>query len=93
MACQDSSLCIHVSAQLMLRLKNYEIWPTMIDDEHYLFVDTAGFGAADMDDTKNFRDILTCLEALVPFVTFTGVLFLIAGNQDKMRAEDLSRGL
>lgn len=70
--------------------KNYQVCPAIIDGEQYLFVDTAGFGAADIDDMANFHDIITCLDALSPFVTVAGVLFVYGGNQDRMMKADLT---
>ncbi|KAF7556970.1 hypothetical protein G7Z17_g1039 [Cylindrodendrum hubeiense] len=70
--------------------KNYQICPAIIDGEQYLFVDTAGFGAADINDMDNFHDIVTCLDALTPFITVAGVLFVYGGNQGRMMGADLT---
>ena len=62
----------------------------MIDDEDYLFVNTAGFGAANMDDMENMEDIVGCLNALGPFITIAGALFVYGGGQRRMMAHDLT---
>ncbi|KAI9728601.1 MAG: hypothetical protein M1834_007629 [Cirrosporium novae-zelandiae] len=67
----------------------YQVCPAIIHGEQYLFVDTAGFGAADMNDIANFEDICNCLEALSPFVTVAGVLFVYGHPKTRMSKEDL----
>lgn len=54
----------------------HEILPAIIHGKQYLFVDTPGFGAADLDDKRVFDDIMNCLFAIGPFVTVVGVLFV-----------------
>ena len=70
--------------------EEYEVCPAIIDGEQYLFVDTAGFGASDINDRENFHDVMTCLDALGPFVTIAGLLFVYGGTQDRMYAHDLT---
>ncbi|KAI1653925.1 P-loop containing nucleoside triphosphate hydrolase protein [Daldinia decipiens] len=69
--------------------RKYEICPAIIDGEQYIFVDTAGFGASDMDDTASYEDIMSCLQALGPFVTVAGLIFLYGKIENRLRTEDL----
>ncbi|KAI0502736.1 P-loop containing nucleoside triphosphate hydrolase protein [Xylaria bambusicola] len=69
--------------------KNYEVCPAVIDGEQYLFIDTPGFGAADMDDMDCFCDIIACLEVLGPFVTVAGLIFVTGGNQERLTQQEL----
>ncbi|KAI0099377.1 P-loop containing nucleoside triphosphate hydrolase protein [Daldinia grandis] len=69
--------------------RKYEICPAVIDGEQYIFVDTAGFGASDMDDTASYDDIMSCLQALGPFVTVAGLIFLYGKIENRLRTEDL----
>lgn len=55
-----------------------------------MFIDTAGFGASDIGDVENFHDIVSCLDALAPFVTIAGLLFVYGGTQDRMYSHDLA---
>ncbi|KAG7294460.1 hypothetical protein NEMBOFW57_004533 [Staphylotrichum longicolle] len=70
--------------------KAYEVCPAVIDGEQYLFVDTAGFGAADLKDMDSFYDTMSCLDALGPFTTFAGILFVYGGTQPRMTGSDLT---
>ncbi|EAQ88328.1 predicted protein [Chaetomium globosum CBS 148.51] len=70
--------------------EEYEVCPAVIDGEQYLFVDTAGFGAGDRKDFDNFFDVVTCLDALAPFVTIAGLIFVYGGTQERMYAHDLT---
>ncbi|KAI1111265.1 P-loop containing nucleoside triphosphate hydrolase protein [Nemania sp. NC0429] len=69
--------------------KNCEICPTIIDGEQYLFIDTPGFGAADMDDMDCFHNIIACLHVLGPVVTVAGLIFVTGGNQERLTAQEL----
>ncbi|KAK3292157.1 uncharacterized protein B0H64DRAFT_364857 [Chaetomium fimeti] len=70
--------------------KEYGVCPAIIHGEQYLFVDTAGFGASDIKDMDNFYDVMSCLDALAPFVIIAGILFVYGGTQDRMHAHDLT---
>ncbi|KAK2601563.1 hypothetical protein QQS21_004881 [Conoideocrella luteorostrata] len=70
--------------------KAHHVYPAIIEGEQYIFVDTAGFGAADVDDMENFYDIVACLDALAPFITIAGLLFVYGGNQSRMMNPDLT---
>ncbi|KAM0431870.1 hypothetical protein ACHAPT_005123 [Fusarium lateritium] len=59
--------------------KEYHVCPAIIDDEQYLFIDTAGFGDPNCDDIDTFRNTVSCLLAFGSFVQVVGVLFVI-GN-------------
>ncbi|KKP04442.1 hypothetical protein THAR02_03449 [Trichoderma harzianum] len=63
--------------------------PTVIDDGQYLFVDTAGFGAADIDDVENFKDIMACLYSLGLIMTPTGVMFVFGKAGPRLMQHDL----
>lgn len=69
--------------------QKYEIWPGIIHGQQYLFVDTPGFAAGDMNDMEIFKDIISCLIAIGPFVTVAGVLFLHDIKKDRMTAGEL----
>jgi hypothetical protein len=69
--------------------QKYEIWPAVIHGQQYLFVDTPGFAAGDMNDMEIFEDIINCLIAIGPFVTIAGVLFLHDIKKDRMTAGEL----
>jgi hypothetical protein len=69
--------------------QKYEIWPAIIHGQQYLFVDTPGFAAGDMNDMEIFEDIMNCLIAIGPFVTIAGVLFLHDIKKDRMTAGEL----
>lgn len=58
-----------------------------MNEEQFLFVDTAGFGAADIADAKNLKDIEACLTALGPFTTIVGVIF-VYGRPERLFEND-----
>ncbi|KAK5993929.1 hypothetical protein PT974_07367 [Cladobotryum mycophilum] len=66
----------------------YQVCPAVIDREQYLFVDTAGFGAGDMDNVANFNNIASCLMALGSFVTVAGVLFVYGEPGSRVLQDD-----
>lgn len=55
---------------------SYQIVPAIIHGEQYIFVDTPGFGAVDINSEENHCAILTCLATLGSFTTPAGVLFM-----------------
>ncbi|KAI1808877.1 P-loop containing nucleoside triphosphate hydrolase protein [Daldinia bambusicola] len=84
-----TGLDLNIGYTLKSGTRKYEICPAFIDGQQYLFVDTAGFGAADMDDMANYYDIMSCLEVLGPFVTVAGLIFVYGPMQNRLRKEDL----
>lgn len=54
-----------------------------------MFIDTPGFGAADIDDMDCFCDIIACLDVLGPFVTVAGLIFVTGGNQERLTAQEM----
>jgi hypothetical protein len=72
-----------------LGTQKYEIWPAIIHGQQYLFVDTPGFAAGDMNDMEIFENIMNCLVAIGPFVTIAGVLFLHDIKKDRMTVGEL----
>lgn len=72
------------------RTKRYQICPGLIHGEQYLFIDTIGFGAKDTNNLDNFQDIIACLDAVSPFLTIAGLLFVYGGNGTRMVDNDLT---
>lgn len=68
--------------------KHYQVCPAIIDDEQYLFVDTAGFGDPGSEDIDTFRNISSCLMAFGPFVQVVGVLFIIGRPGTRLDQQD-----
>ncbi|KAE9567461.1 hypothetical protein CGMCC3_g16441 [Colletotrichum fructicola] len=79
---------LHVGMSLNSGTRQYHVFPAVIDDQQYLFIDTAGFGAADLNEEGNFQDIMACLSTLGPFVTVAGVLF-VYGRMERLLSSDL----
>ncbi|KAK0613548.1 P-loop containing nucleoside triphosphate hydrolase protein [Immersiella caudata] len=67
----------------------YQICPGIIEDEQYLFIDTAGFGAYDITDMDNFYNIMACLDALGPFVTIAGALLVCDAVVERLTDAEL----
>lgn len=66
----------------------YEIHPHILNGEQFLFIDTAGFGAADIDSEDNLRNIEACITALSPFSILVGVIF-VYGRPERLHDHDL----
>lgn len=66
----------------------YHVCPAVVDGQQYLFIDTAGFGATDIDDMANMDDIRSCLVTLGSFLTVAGVLLVYGRPGDKLTAAD-----
>ncbi|KAF4446959.1 hypothetical protein F53441_9430 [Fusarium austroafricanum] len=60
----------------------------IIDDEQYLFIDTAGFGDPGQDDIETFRDSVSSLISFGPFVQVVGVLFVIGNPGTRLDQQD-----
>ncbi|KAI1773449.1 hypothetical protein F4818DRAFT_110110 [Hypoxylon cercidicola] len=69
--------------------KEYQVCPALVDDEQYLFIDTAGFGDPKHDDISTFRNIVSCLTALGSFVEVVGVLFVIGNPGTRLNQQDV----
>lgn len=74
-------------AKISLGTRKFEICPALIDGDKYIFIDTAGFGAADMNDLANLDDIRSCLMSLGCFVTVVGVMYILGPPRDRYEAE------
>lgn len=84
--CICSNSCANVRTGTLF----HRVCPAMIDDDQYLFIDTAGFGAHDVSNDENFVDIIGCLNGLGPFVDIVGLLFVYGGsNSDRLGNDDL----
>jgi hypothetical protein len=57
-----------------------------VHGEQYLFVDTPGFGAEDLDDKDVYEDIMSCVRTLGQWVTIAGIMFV-----HDMRAQRLTK--
>ncbi|KAG5754836.1 hypothetical protein H9Q70_002547 [Fusarium xylarioides] len=68
--------------------KSYRIIPGIIDDEQYLFIDTAGFGDPNRDDIETFKDSVSSLIAFGSFVEVVGVLFVIGRPGTRLDQQD-----
>ncbi|KAH7310142.1 P-loop containing nucleoside triphosphate hydrolase protein [Rhexocercosporidium sp. MPI-PUGE-AT-0058] len=84
-----SGLDLKVGGTLNSGTLQYQVCPALIEGEQYLFVDTAGFGAADLDDSANFENILSCLTALSPFVTIAGLIFVYGSMENRFKEADV----
>ncbi|RSM04421.1 hypothetical protein CEP52_006851 [Fusarium oligoseptatum] len=68
--------------------KEYHVCPAIIDDEQYLFIDTAGFGDPYRDDVDIFRNTVSCLVAFGSFIQVVGVLFVIGNPGTRLDQQD-----
>jgi hypothetical protein len=69
--------------------KNYRVCPCLIDDEQYLFVDTAGFGDPDREDIQTFKDSVSSLIAFGSFIEVVGVLYVIGNPGTRLDQQDV----
>lgn len=72
-----------------LGTSNYYVCPAIIDDEQYLFIDTASFSDPNTHDLTNFHNTVSYLIALGPFVQVVGVLFTIGIPGTRLRQQDV----
>ncbi|KAK4070999.1 uncharacterized protein Triagg1_6366 [Trichoderma aggressivum f. europaeum] len=84
-----TGLDLTVAGSLKSGTRTYQVCPAIIDRGQYLFVDTAGFGAADTNDVENFGDIMACLYSLGLFMTPTGVMFVFGRVGTRFMDHDL----
>ncbi|PKS05089.1 hypothetical protein jhhlp_008456 [Lomentospora prolificans] len=83
-----TGLDLHIGDTMASGTLQYHVCPAVIDGEQYIFVDTAGFGAADLNNMANFHDIMSCLSILGPFVTIVGVLYVYGPPNQRISVED-----
>ncbi|PLB46650.1 hypothetical protein P170DRAFT_466089 [Aspergillus steynii IBT 23096] len=83
-----SGLDLNVGHSLRSGTLQYYVCPALIDNEQYLFVDTAGFGASDVKDIPNMRDIVSCLSTLGPFVRVAGFIYVYGKMNPRLTEED-----
>jgi hypothetical protein len=65
----------------------YAMYPGIVDGREYIFLDTPGFGAADLSDIDIFRNIMDGLAALDSFVTFVGIVYVLDMKYDRWLTE------
>ncbi|KAJ3549700.1 hypothetical protein NM208_g364 [Fusarium decemcellulare] len=68
--------------------REYHVCPAIVDDEQYLFIDTAGFGDRDHDDVETFRNTVSCLISFGSFVQVVGVLYVIGNPGTRLEQQD-----
>jgi hypothetical protein len=57
--------------------------PTVIHGQYYIFLDTPGFGAADLDDMAAFQT-MTGLSAIDTFVPLVGIINVLDTTADRL---------
>ncbi|KAI0172962.1 P-loop containing nucleoside triphosphate hydrolase protein [Hypoxylon sp. FL1284] len=67
--------------------KEYHVFPAVVHGEKYIFVDTPGFGAADIPDMDIMDHILSCIDVLGSYVTIAGALYLYDCHADRLTTE------
>lgn len=65
----------------------YAMYPGIIEGREYIFLDTPGFGAADLSDVEVFHNIMDGLAALGSFVTFVGIVYVLDMKHDRWMTE------
>ncbi|OPB38885.1 hypothetical protein A0O28_0019910 [Trichoderma guizhouense] len=84
-----TGLDLTVAGSLKSGTRTYQVCPAIIDGGQYLFVDTAGFGAADINDVENFGNIMACLYSLGMLMIPTGVMFVFGKVGTRFMEHDL----
>lgn len=62
----------------------HRVLPAIVHGKQYLFVDTPGFGAADLANETVFEDIINFLKVIGPFVSIVGVMFVFSVRKDRL---------
>lgn len=62
----------------------HQVLPAIVHGKQYLFIDTPGFGAADLSNKEVFEDITNCLKTIGPFVSTVGVIFVFSVTKDRL---------
>ncbi|CAG7560617.1 unnamed protein product [Fusarium equiseti] len=68
--------------------KRYSVHCGLVDDEQYLFIDTAGFGDPDRNDIDTFEESVSWLIALGSFIGVVGVLYVINSPGTRLDQQD-----
>ncbi|KAH0531365.1 hypothetical protein TsFJ059_000205, partial [Trichoderma semiorbis] len=84
-----TGLDLTVAGTLESGTRTYQVCPAIIDGGQYLFVDTAGFGAADTNDVENLGNIMACLYSLGLFMAPSGVIFVFGKVGTRFMEHDL----
>ncbi|KAF4341652.1 hypothetical protein FBEOM_4390 [Fusarium beomiforme] len=80
---------LKVGTTLKTGTKSYRVCPGIVDDEQYLFIDTAGFGDPDREDIETFKDSVSSLIAFGSFIEVVGVLYVIGNLGTRVDQQDV----
>ncbi|EED11934.1 hypothetical protein TSTA_000120 [Talaromyces stipitatus ATCC 10500] len=68
----------------------YQVLPAIIHGKQYLFVDTPGFGAADLQNREVYEDIMSCVCTLGQWVTVAGIMFVHDARQQRLTQSEMT---
>ncbi|KAF8246327.1 P-loop containing nucleoside triphosphate hydrolase protein, partial [Wilcoxina mikolae CBS 423.85] len=66
----------HVEPNLSAGTASFEMFPTIIDNQPYIFIDTPGFNDQTRSDLEIFQEILDWFVAMTPYCDLTGILYV-----------------
>ncbi|KAI5813436.1 P-loop containing nucleoside triphosphate hydrolase protein [Pyronema omphalodes] len=84
---------VHIEHSINAGTTSFEMFPAIIDDQRYVFVDTPGFNDRDPErtDIHVYQEILKWFETMSPYCNIAGVLYVHAIATGRFsKSEDLN---
>jgi GTP-binding protein EngB required for normal cell division len=71
-------LCSWVLSDASVRIgtTTFAMFPTIIDDQRYILIDTPGFNDENRSDVDIFQEILAWFECMTPYCDLAGILYV-----------------
>ncbi|KAA8895220.1 P-loop containing nucleoside triphosphate hydrolase protein, partial [Sphaerosporella brunnea] len=67
---------VHVEHSISAGTTTFAMFPTIIDDQRYILIDTPGFNDENRSDVEIFQEILTWFETMTPYCDLAGILYV-----------------
>jgi len=64
------------NAPTFLGTSKFEMFPTIIDGQRYILIDTPGFDDEERDDVEIFQEILNWFTTMTPYCDLAGILYV-----------------
>ncbi|KAF8536276.1 P-loop containing nucleoside triphosphate hydrolase protein, partial [Trichophaea hybrida] len=80
---------VHIGHSIKAGTNTFAMYPTIIDDQRYILIDTPGFNDGKREDVEIFCEILDWFVAMTPYCDLAGILYVydISPNRSSGAAE------
>ncbi|KAF8246326.1 P-loop containing nucleoside triphosphate hydrolase protein, partial [Wilcoxina mikolae CBS 423.85] len=67
---------VHIEHSINAGTSTFTMFPTIIDGQRYILIDTPGFNDENRDDVEIFQEILNWFVTMTPYCDLSGILYI-----------------